>query len=166
MISLENRRPHPRNLAFWLGTGFGSGLAPKAPGTAGSLVALPFIYGAGILGGALGIAAFLLFWIAASLLTAPGFERAYNDDPSLFVADEWAGQAVPFIGISFSGVLAEDILLLLAGFILFRIFDITKPFGIKAAEKLPSPLGILADDLLAGIYALIVLKLLLFWLTG
>ncbi|WP_240644862.1 phosphatidylglycerophosphatase A family protein [Cyclonatronum proteinivorum] len=161
---MEKKPPHPRNIAFWLGTGLGSGLTPKAPGTAGSLAALPFIYGAGLIAGPTGIAAFLLIWIAASLFTAPGFERAYSDDPALFVADEWAGQAVPFIGISFTGSLATDIPILLAGFILFRIFDITKPLGIKKAEKLPSPLGILADDLLAGLYALLLLKLLIMFL--
>ncbi|MCC5933855.1 MAG: phosphatidylglycerophosphatase A [Balneolales bacterium] len=158
---MEKKPRHPRNLAFWLGTGLGSGLAPAAPGTAGSLAALPFIYAAGVFGGAPALAAFLVFWIAASLFTAPGFERCYSEDPALFVADEWAGQTVPFIGISFSGVFAEDVLLLLAGFVLFRIFDILKPLGIKKAEKLPSPLGILADDLLAGVYALILLKLLI-----
>lgn len=151
----------PGALSFFLGTGFYSGLSPFAPGTAGSLLALPFIYASSVYWGSAGIAFFLFVWILISLLTAPAFERFYGDDPSRFVADEWAGQAVPFVGIAFTGDIAADWWILVLGFILFRLFDIFKPLGIKKAEKLGAGTGILADDLLAGLYALIILKIVI-----
>jgi phosphatidylglycerophosphatase A len=154
--------PRPGALNFLLGTGLYSGLLPKAPGTAGSLAALFVIYPVGLWFGSTGLGIFLVFWIAASLLTLPSFEPAYGKDPSLFVADEWAGQVIPFIGIAFTGNLMTDLSLLLTGFLLFRLFDIFKPLGIDPLQKLPSGYGVLTDDLLAGVYALMCLKLLLF----
>jgi len=158
-VKSSNPSPNPPGaLSLLLGTGFYSGLLPFAPGTAGSLAAMPFIYATALWLGPAGVVGFLFLWILISMLTAPSFERFYGEDPSRFVADEWAGQAVPFIGISFVGNLAEEWWILLLGFLLFRLFDIFKPLGIKRAEKLGAGTGILADDLLAGIYALIILK--------
>lgn len=157
--------PRPGALNFLLGTGLYSGLVPKAPGTAGSLAALFVIYPVGFWFGDLGLGIFLVFWVAASLLSLPSFEPAYGKDPSLFVADEWAGQVIPFIGMAFTGDVMSDITLLLSGFLLFRLFDIFKPLGIDPLQKLPSGFGVLADDLLAGVYALMCLKLLYFIMT-
>lgn len=154
--------PRPGALSFLLGTGLYSGLLPKAPGTAGSLAALLVIYPVGLWFGDIGLGLFLVFWIAASLLALPSFEPAFGKDPSLFVADEWAGQVIPFIGMAFTGNVMSDFILLFSGFILFRLFDIFKPLGIDPLQKLPSGLGVLSDDLLAGLYALISLKLLYF----
>ena len=154
--------PRPNALNFLLGTGLYSGRLPKAPGTSGSFFALFVIYPVGLLLGIPGILLFLAFWIAASLLTLPSFEPVYGKDPALFVADEWAGQVIPFIGVAFTGNVMTDLILLTSGFILFRLFDIFKPLGIDPLQKLPSGYGVLADDLLAGIYALICLKLLYF----
>jgi phosphatidylglycerophosphatase A len=76
-----------------------------------------------------------------------------KSDPSEVVVDEVAGQSVTFLFVStFTGfweLLSPTIL----GFLLFRLFDIIKPWPIKKFEKLPSGWGILADDLLAGVYA-------------
>lgn len=157
--------PGPGTLNFLLGTGLYSGLLPKAPGTAGSLASLFFIYPIGLWFGNAGLGLFLLFWIAVSLLTQPSFEPAFGKDPSLFVADEWAGQVLPFIGMAFTGNVMADLILLLSGFTLFRLFDIFKPLGIDPLQQLPAGFGVLADDLLAGLYAFICLKLLFFILA-
>ena len=140
---------------YWVGTGFGSGLAPIAPGTAGSLVAcIPawfVVQHVGLVG--------LLFLFVAFLilgyLSAPWFIREIGDDPGIFVMDEWAGQMVP-IGIIF--VFPEispdyTIHLFVTAFLLFRLFDIIKPLGIKKIERLGGPNGIMLDDVAAGFYA-------------
>lgn len=146
----------------FIGAGFGSGFSPIAPGTLGSLVALIPVY-------------FLLCWhpiwgpasivMVASVLTywvTPACEQAWGDDPSALVMDEFAGQALVFIGLKAGFSFTEDYLLLLLGFGLFRVFDILKPLGINQLQKFPGARGILLDDLLAGFYALICLKTLIF----
>ena len=73
-------------------------------------------------------------------------------DPCEVVADELAGQAVVFLFVPASGY-AHPLIVAAGGFVLFRIFDILKPWPIRKLEKLPKGWGILADDLLAGVYA-------------
>lgn len=143
-----------------IGTLFGAGLLPKAPGTWGSFFSLPLIYLAAAWIPGYGV---LLFFVAACILSvwsAPAAVEKYGQDPPQFVMDECAGQAFVFITTGFYFTSYADIILLLAGFILFRLFDILKPFGIDSVQKLPGKFGILADDLLAGFYAWICLELL------
>lgn len=154
------------SIKYFFGTGFYSGLIPKAPGTAGSFVALAIILG---IVQAQQYSILLVFILAASVITlwvASFFEDKYEKDPGRLVSDEWAGQALTFITISFSDDLTINILTLLTGFILFRFFDIIKPLGIKRLQNLPGGWGILTDDLLAGLYALICLKTLIFVLPN
>jgi phosphatidylglycerophosphatase A len=84
-----------------------------------------------------------------------------DSDPAQLVADEFAGQALTFIGIAYllkNAVSKGEIwLTALLGLLLFRTFDIVKPWPIRESEKLPKGWGVLADDLLAGIYATIAL---------
>ena len=86
-----------------------------------------------------------------------------NTDPREVVADELAGQAVTFLFITFfcpETLSSRQLWIITAGgFLLFRLFDIAKPFPIRKLEKLPEGWGVLADDLLAGVYAGIVLLL-------
>lgn len=147
---------------YFLGTGFYSGLIPLAPGTFGSLAVLLIIFG--IIQAQLYplLLVLVVFALAISFWAAPGFEDEFGEDPGQFVMDEWAGQTLTFFAISFSEDAVSNILLLLAGFILFRFFDILKPLGIKKLQKLGGSWGILLDDLLAGFYALICLKTLIF----
>ncbi|MCH8567369.1 MAG: phosphatidylglycerophosphatase A [Balneolales bacterium] len=159
-------RPDQIPVYIWLvGTGFGSGLIPKAPGTTGSLAALLHIFLILSMFGAPALVIFFILCVAGSLLTSPYFEKNIGKDPSCFVMDEWAGQTIPFfiffVHVPENGK-AETLLLFLLSFIFFRAFDILKPFGIKRAEKLKPPAGILADDLLAGVYALICIKMIIF----
>ncbi len=150
------------SIRYFLGTGFYSGLIPVAPGTFGSLGVLFIIFG--IIQAQLYPLLLVLVVFAAGICfwTAPGFEEKFGEDPGRFVMDEWAGQTLTFFAISFSDDAVSNILLLLAGFILFRFFDILKPLGIKKLQKLGGSWGILIDDLVAGFYALICLKTLIF----
>jgi phosphatidylglycerophosphatase A len=134
----------------------GIGFFPWAPGTAGSAVALAL--GAAILqfGGhaALAVAA-----VAAALggFWAIRAARA-TDDPGWVVIDEVAGQWLTLLGLghlSWGG--------LIAAFALFRLLDILKPGPIGRADRMNSPLGIMADDVLAGLAGAVILWALLFW---
>lgn len=143
------------------GTFLGSGLLPKAPGTWGSLAFLPVIYLVSVYFGLTGLLLLLGITIILSLWSTTENVKKFGPDPPQFVMDECAGQVIPFLIVTFTLSAGTDLIYLAAGFILFRLFDITKPLGIKQVEKLDGKFGILADDLLAGIYALICLEVLL-----
>jgi phosphatidylglycerophosphatase A len=94
-----------------------------------------------------------------------------KSDPGEVVADEVAGQAATYLAIPFfiPAVLtpAQLCVITSGGFLLFRLFDILKPWPIRKLEKLPKGWGILADDLLAGVYASIALLIVIFaWMGG
>jgi phosphatidylglycerophosphatase A len=76
-----------------------------------------------------------------------------SKDPQIVVVDEVAGQLICYLGLATPRTFALDWKYLLLGFILFRVFDIWKPFPARQAESLPGGLGIMADDWIAGIYA-------------
>ncbi|MGF1671922.1 MAG: phosphatidylglycerophosphatase A, partial [Balneolaceae bacterium] len=92
-----------------------------------------------------------------SLLTSDTCVRAWGEDPSRFVLDEFAGQSIPFLFIPFGHTFTTDLMILFTGFILFRIFDIIKPLGIDRLQKFPGKFGILLDDIAAGVYAFVCL---------
>ncbi len=82
-------------------------------------------------------------------------------DPGCIVIDEIAGMMVTFLGLPFDMVTA------LAGFLLFRVFDILKPFPIRLLERrLPGGLGVVMDDVAAGVCANVVLRILIFLMYG
>jgi len=94
-----------------------------------------------------------------------------NTDPREVVADEFAGQAVTFLVIAFLAVGAatpkQIWVITVAGFGLFRLFDIAKPWPIRKLEKLPKGWGVLADDLMASVYAAMVLAFFVrLWIIG
>ncbi len=149
-------------LKILTGTLFGAGLLPKAPGTWGSFCTLPLVYISFWLSPQFGLIFLLTGTILLTLWSAGQNVNEFGEDPPQFVMDEAAGQTVVFLTISFQYTWMHDLLLLLAGFILFRVFDIIKPLGIKKIEALTGKYGILADDLLAGMYALILLELFLY----
>ena len=140
-----------RILATW----FGVGLLPKAPGTWGSLVALPIGYGV------ISWTNLELFCILTVLIFIIGIwssSIASNEigvkDPSEIVIDEVVGQWIVLI------VIPQDIILYFFGFILFRFFDIVKPWPISWADKrIKGGSGIMLDDVFAAIFASIVLWL-------
>jgi len=110
------------------------------------------------------MAAVVLAGSAVCILFAPAAIAATGkNDPGEVVADETAGQAVTFLISPLMGVgpvsSGRVWIVAIAGFLLFRIFDIAKPWPIRKLEKLPQGWGILADDLLAGVFAAILLQL-------
>ena len=142
-----------------MATWFGCGLVPFAPGTIGALgafvVALPLIYSGVHLQpwGFLLLAAFVYFpAVAASTIVA---KESGTEDPQFVVVDEVLGQWV-----TLAGALRYNWLSLPLAFGLFRLFDIWKPWPIKNIEKLPWGTGIVMDDIMAGIYAALVLFVL------
>lgn len=147
---------HP---AFLLATWFGAGLLPKLPGTWGSLAALPFAWWLASAGGvpALGLAVALLFllgWWASSIYV----ERLQLDDPGSIVVDEVAGQWLVVL------LAPPDVLFYFAGFILFRIFDILKPWPVGWADRyVKGGLGVMLDDILAAAYGLAILSVIVWW---
>ena len=149
------------SLKLFIGSGFGSGYFPKAPGTMGSLVALIPIYFLIQSSNLFLIPIFVLVTSLLSLWVSSACEKAWGEDPGTLVMDEWAGQALAFSGFLFTENLSYNLLLLLSGFLFFRFFDILKPLGIKKLQNLHGGLGILLDDLLAGLYAFICLKTLI-----
>ena len=143
----------PTHPAALLATWFGSGLLPWAPGSWGSLAALPFAWVIMTYTGASGllVAALVVFavgcWAAGRVAQASGVK-----DPGFTVIDEVAGQWLTLV------VAPLDPLFYLAGFLLFRLFDIWKPFPIRHIERnVPGGLGIMADDVAAALYAALAL---------
>lgn len=154
-----------KSLKFLFGVLFGAGLLPKAPGTWGSLFFLPIIYFISLhFGSITGISCLVILTSILSLWSAPESVSRFGDDPGQFVMDEAAGQTTAFFLIPFSGYIAYDLSLLTLGFLLFRVFDILKPLGINQLQKLSGSFGILADDILAGVYACIILHCLIFFI--
>jgi len=151
---------------------FGLGWMPIAPGTWGSLpptiiFALLCYFGISITSISITMVAMVILGSFICVKFSPysiGFTA--KKDPSEVVADEFAGQAVTFIGAYASGEYPIIITAAL-GFLLFRLFDIIKPWPIRNLEKLPAGWGILADDLLAGVFAAVVLQICIkFWIAG
>lgn len=143
---------------------FGLGRLPIAPGTWGSLpptVIFVLMAGLGASGLTISIAMAVLALVGSivCVISAPASIAATGKiDPSEVVADEFAGQAVTFLftGPASGGQIYTTAII---GFLLFRFFDIFKPWPIRRLEKLPAGWGILADDLLAGVYAGVILFL-------
>ena len=155
------------SLTRFLATGFYSGLSPKAPGTCGTAVAVlcawliltSFPLMTRPLNWGLFIIAFTVLAIAISSRevkeineSVSGKAKAEGHDPQVIVIDEMAGYFAALCGVPFS------LVNLGLAFVLFRLFDIFKPFPIKRVEKLPRGWGIVGDDILAGVYTNFVLK--------
>ncbi len=148
---------------------FGLGRLPVAPGTWGSLppmIVFGLLYqlGASALAISIVMAAIIIISSVVCVLFAPAaIEALGRKDPGEVVVDEVAGQAVTYLAVMFMTLqqpsLQQTFALAVPGFLLFRLFDIIKPCPIRKLEKLPSGWGILADDILAGVYAAVC-----FWL--
>lgn len=147
-----------------LGSFFYAGFLPNAPGTWGSFFALFFIYFIGLYTPWYGIALFTLFCSFLTVWVSEECEKVWGGDPSPLVMDEFAGQGMAFIGINLMNPEINIFLLLVLGFVFFRFFDIKKPLGVDNLQQLPGGWGILVDDLLAGFYAFLCLKILLYFI--
>jgi phosphatidylglycerophosphatase A len=181
--TIEKREPEgPLDHLSLAITTFGVGYLPLAPGTWGSAVGVLIYLGAGtacsrlfggitahdpnfeffnalipaILSMGLLLLTFAGIWAAARSTSLFG-----NSDPPQAVVDEVIGQLITFafVPISMAFIpLTESWRILLAGFLLFRLFDIWKPYPIDSLQVLPGGIGVCADDILAGVYAGICLS--------
>jgi phosphatidylglycerophosphatase A len=140
-----------------LATGFGAGLAPVAPGTAGTLVGVliclifsPLHWLFRLL--------IVIFLLVLAVYIAERAEQVYRKkDDQRIVIDEIAGFQVAMLPVAITG------LHLLVCFVLFRIFDIWKPFPLRNFQQFTGGLGVVADDVGAGIYAGAIMLLLVFF---
>lgn len=139
-----------------IGTGFGSGFWPWGPGTAGALTgmliwyALSFMLNSTLLF-AVTLSCIIVFTIAGTWAVRR-LSPFWGSDPQKVVIDEMVGVWVPLLAVP-----ASDIWLALASFVLFRLFDILKPLGIRTLDRRKGAFYVMADDILAGVYSLIII---------
>jgi phosphatidylglycerophosphatase A len=180
---IERRKPKGPLDYLSLGvTTFGVGYLPLAPGTWGSMVGVLVFLGveAIVIGGyaslqaglnayldtgyrdymawvhAIVLIVFLLFTLLGVWAAGRATELLGNSDPSQAVVDEVIGQLIVFLFVPF-GIGWP---MVLAGFLLFRLFDIWKPYPIDYLQVLPGGIGVCADDILAGVYAGVCLSVI------
>ena len=141
---------HPAAL---IATGLGSGLLPLVPGTWGSLAALPFAWLIMAAAGTVGLLTMAAVAFAGGCWASDRVAAASGRiDPGFIVIDEVAAQWLVLAAAPL------DWRAYLAGFLLFRVFDITKPWPVNWAERsFKGGLGIMLDDIVAGLYALAIL---------
>jgi phosphatidylglycerophosphatase A len=170
--------PHPRTattnsgkrrprVTLAVATAFGLGYIPKAPGTFGSLLSVGltglywwplaryhaldlYVWDNYFVVGQVGLLFIVLVSAMGLAVASRVASYSASKDPQIVVIDEVSGQLISYLGI---GAALPNWKYLLLGFILFRVFDIWKPFPARQAESLPGGLGIMADDWVAGIYA-------------
>jgi len=151
----------PKNIPVVLiASGFGTGFSPFASGTAGSMVGVAIF----LLISELDMLSYFAITLAITVIGIPVSSIAETifgeKDSGKIVIDEIAGQLItylPLVGMSFA---AEDkvfIILVLFGFLLFRFFDIVKPPPARSFENIKGGVGVMMDDVVAGIYALVSL---------
>lgn len=148
----------PKNkngLAYAICSVAGIGYFPQAPGTFASALAtiLYFVISPNWQGLFLGI----IIALVLGLLFTGQVELLSGKDPAFIVIDEFAGQWLTFLFLP-----QNDLIIVIAGFILFRVFDILKPLGIDKVQKLKSGRGVMLDDLLAALYANLTLHVLIY----
>jgi phosphatidylglycerophosphatase A len=148
-----------RPFILLIATGFGAGYSPIAPGTFGTLVAIPIYYFLSDIPFPLyeiTLAGFFFLAVWASEIAEKYFVK--KDDTKI-VIDEMMGFFITMLWVT------KTHLFILVGFILFRFFDILKPFPIRYLEKrLKGGFGVVMDDVLAGIYANILLHMI-YWVA-
>jgi phosphatidylglycerophosphatase A len=143
-----------------LATAGGVGLAPVAPGTFGSLPGLVFAWLAWKGGPWTGVIVVVVL-VVVGTWAADGAARVLGEsDPGRVVIDEVAGQVMTLL------FLEPTWRVLAAGFFLFRLFDVLKPFPARQLERIDGGSGIMADDLAAGVYANLVLQAIAYAYPG
>ena len=143
-----------RHVVIFLATGGYVGRIPIAPGTFGSLIGLPVAFGISRMSWPGALLAIVMLTLAAVWSAGEAARQLEAKDPGCIVIDEIAGMAVTFFGMPFNLVTS------VAGFFLFRCFDIVKPPPVRQIDRnLRGGWGIVLDDIVAGFMANIVLRL-------
>lgn len=159
---MKQRVPHSiwTNWIHYLACGFGSGAAPWAPGTMGTIVAVPLYYlVAGLSFVPYLILTIILFVVGTWLCDITARDFGVHDHASI-VWDEFVGYFITMLAMP------PRWYWIILGFCLFRLFDIWKPWPIGLLDKkVKGGLGIMLDDVLAGIYALIIIHGI-YWVMG
>lgn len=148
------------NLSVIISTLFGVGYFPKAPGTAGTLIAalVYLLLPVKFFGSLENNIIFLICVLTLSLISVlfiSKAEKKLGHDNNKIILDEFLGY---FIAVVF---LPKTVLIAVFAFILFRFFDISKPEPVNVLQKLPAGWGVMADDLMAGVYTNISLQILI-----
>ncbi|MEO8069875.1 MAG: phosphatidylglycerophosphatase A [Acidobacteriota bacterium] len=144
-----------RRLATFIATSAGAGYSPFASGTAGSLVGVGIYFLTRNWPATWQVALVLLVSLVGIWASGEAARHFDRKDPGEVVIDEVAGQLLTLLllGVGVGGALL--------GFVLFRILDIVKPWPARQFESLPSGLGVMADDLMAGAYGWVILFVVL-----
>ena len=142
---------------LFVATGFFIGTVPFAPGTFGSLIGLPVCFLLSRLNLLQSVIYILVFILFAIGIASAAEKILKQKDPGQIVIDEIAGLMVTFAGLPFNLKTA------LAGFIIFRVFDILKPFPIRILERrVGGGTGVVLDDVLAGVYGNLILRVVIY----
>ena len=156
-----SRHPGPRTALHWIAFGAGAGLAPRAPGTAGTVVAIPIYL-------AIGAQPLAVYVLAVAFVVVAGVwacartarDLGVHDHPGI-VLDEIAGFLVTMTALPFEWPWV------VAGFVSFRVFDIAKPWPISLADRrIGGGLGIMLDDVIAGVLACAMLHAVRYMIGG
>ncbi len=135
----------------FLGSGMFTGYLKGPTGTYGSFVALliyliPGVENLGILIPLILLTSFYGIWVCGK------FEHIYGDDPKEATIDEFAGMWISLI------LAPKEVVYLVAAFLIWRVMDIVKPFPARNFEKLKGGLGVMADDIMSGVYTLLIMQ--------
>ena len=154
-----------KKLLLTIGQGFGTGLSPIAPGTAGSFVAAIIFYFFiwDSLTTYLGIGLFLLFILVSFFIGIFLLSQLTDKekDPKSFVWDEFVGMWISCVPLT---LVDKDVYLVLLSFLVFRLFDIFKPLGIRSLDNKSGEFYVMIDDVIAGIYSAFLLILIMLYI--
>ena len=154
-----------KKLLLIIGQGFGTGLSPIAPGTAGSFVAAIIFYFFiwDSLTTYLGIGLFLLFILVSFFIGIFLLSQLTDKekDPKSFVWDEFIGMWISCVPLT---LVDKDVCLVLLSFLVFRLFDIFKPLGIRSLDNKSGEFYVMIDDVIAGIYSAFLLILIMLFI--
>ena len=143
-----------KHFILMFATGFGAGYSPIAPGTLGTLLAIPIYYFLSEMSSPLYELTLITFFFLSSWISGRAQQYFGKTDDQRIVIDEMMGFFITMLWVP------KTPLFILAGFILFRFFDILKPFPIRRFEKARGGFGVVLDDVMAGVYANIILHVL------
>ncbi len=141
-----------------MATWFGLGDLPKAPGTFGTLGGIPVVLLLALIGNNYFYAVFIAIFFAFSVYISSEAEKIYGEkDAQNIVIDEVLGYVVTLF------MVPVNMMTVVLAFLLFRFFDITKIYPIRALQKIKGGMGVVIDDFAAGIFANLVLQFILFY---
>lgn len=155
-----NQMSWSQRVIVFLGVGFGSGLMPKAPGTFGSAFALLFLPVWQFIGFQESMLAIIIISVIGIPICGETARIMQVHDDGRIVWDELSGQSITFLPLIYFNIMSVQWIII--GFVLFRLFDIWKPWPICIADKkISGGFGIMFDDWLAGLWAALCIVLLL-----